>query len=261
MGELPVSTQLRFGEELQNRLYQAQTFEEFDSLGNGTRWNNSNDVGGVVESVSSYGTATLRQKSGTTANTGTCVAGPANFWPAVAATTREFIARIRISDEGDDKTNVFAGYRVSPDQDILQDSGAGPDTTDDTYGVYKVQDDENWWCIAVLQGSGEIVKTRSSMKAGERNNQDTVAWQTVRTLLRRDGDLLRCQYFVDPRGFGDFQLLRRASDDGPIEHIIDVTSGVRSMGVCVAQKNGDTTEQKLFLDYWAINSLRADTTI
>jgi hypothetical protein len=239
-------------------LYAMRYFYDFTGTADGVHWVEDADTGGTVTLSSFAQTGGLRLTTGTTINTGVSINTELSTFLNDGGQTLEGALRIGPAATASNKLNIFAGFSSGVDKDYIADGGSISYSGKEVAGLLKKQDDEKWWAVYSSNLGGVSRERRSLIGAGDEYDEQCNGWQSVRLLLQRQpGNITTIQYFIDSKGYGNWEPLL-GDDNKPIEFTRDDSSGVTTVALAAVVKNGSTTNERLWIDWWAMNMSRVE---
>ena len=157
------------------------------------------------------------------------------------------VCRAKYTEASTNAANLFIGLSDTVTVDLLRDDGAGPATTFDGVGFYKVDSTTNTDWNVVTSNAAVQTKTQTDVAA-----VGATGYHTFRIDVRPTSSTLADVIFsVDTSGGNDFAQCREngANPRTPnIKHSLSL-SGLEEMHVVMGRKNGATAIEVLTVDY------------
>lgn len=149
---------------------------------------------------------------------------------------------IQYTEANTDDANVFVGFASAAGADLLVDNGAGPRTTGNLMGIYKVDGETLWRCVQ--RNGTDVTITQSNTTAGGS------AYQLLEIeVAELSTTQLVVTYYVSS---GPNARVRLKDVDGKdIEHRTNITSATEMNFVAGYVKAGGANAETLNIDYSA----------
>lgn len=152
-------------------------------------------------------------------------------------------ARLQFTEANTDDANVFFGLGSTVAANFLVDDGGGPRTSGAVIGIYKVDGETVWTCVA--RNGSTVTTTKSTTPAGGS------AYQKLSVEIH---DVISGSATVTYRVNGDTM---RDSNGYIIKHYLPL-SGIAACMVTVGVKNGGANQETVNVDYlgcWQVDPL------
>lgn len=151
--------------------------------------------------------------------------------------------RIKYAEANTNAANVFFGFASAFGANLLVDDGAGPRTSGNVIGIYKVDGGTVWRCVTRYGSTTSVTDTVSDKTAGG------TAWQTLEIVMTDQGSNIQVTFLVDGQNLKD-------SSGNLIIHQFPVASATE-MNFGAYVKNGSTTLETVSIDKWYAGTLQA----
>lgn len=146
--------------------------------------------------------------------------------------------RMKYSEANTDDANIFFGFANAIAADLLLDNGAGPKTSGNVIGLYKVDGGTVWRCVTRHSTTTNVTDSVSTTTAGG------TAWQMLEIDIADGGGsgVAQVTFYVDG-------VILKDSSGNPIIHPFTV-SNATEMQFGVYVKNGSANNESVKIDKW-----------
>lgn len=214
-------------------------FDDFHSeaLANLTYATSTTDGGGATVGDEVGGVITVT--SGTDAdNEESWLATINEVFACGAGKALEAAAKIQYAEAATDAANVFFGFASAVGANLLVDDGAGPRTTGNIIGIYKVDGGTVWRCVTRWGSTTSVLDSVSTTTAGGASYQD------LRVSVADGGSVgtSLVTFYVDG------EQLKDANNNPIIHHFPNASATEMQLALYV--KQGTTAGQTVKIDKW-----------